>query len=248
MNEGLVVLVRGIIAFFTLLIFTRILGKQQISQLTFFEYILGITIGSIASELTVDLSSKAWPHFVGLLVWFLLTLALQFFTMKSKKIAQYVEGEPTVIIMNGQILEKAMKRLRLRITDLIELLRQKDVFDFSEVEIAIMEVSGTISVMKKPEYQNVTLKDLKIQGNKKGLNTDLIYDGEILEPNLKKKDLSKEWLYEQLDKYNIKDPSEVFYATLNSSGKLYIDKYEDEVNLKKIPATYSNKDKENENK
>jgi uncharacterized membrane protein YcaP (DUF421 family) len=148
LNEGLVVLVRVIIAFFSLLIFTRILGKQQISQLTFFEYILGITIGSIATELTVDLNSKAWPHFVGLVVWFLLTFLLQFITMKSKKVAQYVEGEPTVIIMNGEILDKAMKRIRFRITDLLELLRQKDVFDISEVEIAVLEVSGTLSVMK----------------------------------------------------------------------------------------------------
>jgi uncharacterized membrane protein YcaP (DUF421 family) len=88
---------------------------------------------------------------------------------------------------------------------------------------------------------------MKIQASKKGLNTDLIYDGIILEPNLKKKNLTIYWLKEQLKKHNIKDLSEVFYASLNSSGNIYIDKYNDEVNLQNIPASYSNKDKENEN-
>lgn len=242
MNEGLVVLVRGIIAFFSLLIFTRILGKQQISQLTFFEYILGITIGSIAAELTVDLSSRAWPHFVGLFTWFILTLALQLFTMKSKKFAVFIEGEPTVLIMNGKILEKAMKRVRIRITDLLELLRQKDIFDISEVEIAVIEINGTLSVIKKSEYEYVTLKDMKIKKSNKGLNTDIIHDGIILEENMKNKNLSMNWLLDQLNNRNIKDPSEVFYATINSSGNIFISKYEDQNNENEIPLTYSNKE------
>lgn len=247
MNEGLVVLVRGIIAFFSLLIFTRILGKQQVSQLSFFEYILGITIGSIAAELTVDLSSRAWPHFVGLFTWFILTLALQFLTLKSKKFSQYIEGEPTVIIMNGQLLDKAMKKIRFRLTDLIELLRQRDVFDIHEVEIAIIEVNGKLSIIKKSQYDNVTLKDMKISAKTKGLNTDLIIDGRILSANLEKKNLTKVWLDEQLAKRNIKDPKDVFYATINSSGEIYIDKYKDDINLNDIPITFSNKDSEPKN-
>lgn len=247
MNEGLVVLVRGIIAFFSLLIFTRILGKQQISQLSFFEYILGITIGSIAAELTVDLSSRAWPHFVGLFTWFILTLALQILTLKSKKFSQYIEGEPTVIIMNGIIFDKTMKKIRLRITDLLELLRQHDIFDIHEVHIAIIEVNGKLSVIKKSEYENPTLKDLKLTSKNKGLNTDLIHDGRILSSNLQKRNLNIAWLTEQLAKRNIKDPKEVFYATINDSGNIYIDKYVDQINLDDIPITYSNKDSEPKN-
>ena len=88
MNEGLVVLVRSIIGFFTLLILARVLGKQQISQLTFFDYVLGITIGSIAATLSVDLSSRAWPHWVGLMVWALIVWALQWFTLKYRSAGQ----------------------------------------------------------------------------------------------------------------------------------------------------------------
>lgn len=83
MSQAYVVAVRGIIAFFTLLIFARVLGKQQISQLTFFEYILGITIGSTASELTTDLTSRAWPHWIGLLTWTVAVLALQAVTINQ---------------------------------------------------------------------------------------------------------------------------------------------------------------------
>ena len=138
----------------------------------------------------------------------------------------------------------------MRISELLELLRIEDIFDIHEVEIAIMEVSGKLSIMKKSQFQTVTLKDMKIKSANKGLNTDLIYDGIILEPNLEKRGLSKKWLYEQLYKQSIKDPSEVFYATINSSGEIYIAKYEDHINTNIIPESYSNKrevNKENEN-
>src|SRR5690625_2352857 len=95
-NESLVVVVRSIIAFFTLLIFARILGKQQISQLTFFDYIAGITIGSIAASLTTDLTSRAWPHWVGLFMWALLVLIFQMVILKGRSLAKYVDGEPAI--------------------------------------------------------------------------------------------------------------------------------------------------------
>ena len=109
MNEGLVVLVRSTIAFFSLLIFTRIIGKEQISQLTFFDYVLGISIGSIAASLTTDLSSRAWPHWIGLLTWAVLGYLMELITMKWRYAAKYLEGEPTIVIMNGKIMESALK-------------------------------------------------------------------------------------------------------------------------------------------
>lgn len=103
MNEGLIVLVRGIIGFFTLLIFTRILGKQQVSQLTFFDYVVGITIGSTASTLTTDLTSNAWPHWVGLVTWTSLCLILQFITLKLKVAEKYLDGERAIHIFHMQL-------------------------------------------------------------------------------------------------------------------------------------------------
>ena len=209
MNEGLVVFVRGLIAFASLLIYARILGKQQISQLTFFDYALGITIGSTASTLTTDLSSRAWPHWVGLTTWFVAVYALQWITLKWRRASKYIDGEPVVVVMNGQIMENAMKKLRLRLSDLLEMLRQKDAFDIEQVEFAVLEISGKLSVQKKSQYQPVTPKDLNISTSYKGISTELIYDGVVVDQNLKQLNLDYQWLNIQLRKQGIKDPSEV---------------------------------------
>lgn len=227
MNEGLVVFVRAIIAFFSLLIFAKILGKQQISQLTFFDYALGITIGSIAATLTTDLSSRAWPHFVGLLTWCLLGYLMEYITEKWRYAAKYIEGEPTIVIMNGKIMESALKKMKYTASDLMGLLRVKDIFDLSQVDFAIIEPNGQLSVLKKPEYEPLTPKDMSIQKESSGISTELIYDGILINENLKQLNKTEKWLMNQLKIHKVKDVSEVFLATLTPSGSLYIDKYDD---------------------
>ena len=232
MNEGLVVLVRAIIGFFSLLIFARILGKEQISQLTFFDYILGITIGSIASELTVDLSSRAWPHWVGLITWASLAYLMEIISLKWRYAAKYIEGEPAIVIMNGRIMEDVLRKMKIRISDIMVLLRNKGVFDLNEVDYVIMEPNGQISVLKKSEHLPLTPKDMNISVSPTGISTELIYDGEIVEENLKEMNKDTKWLMKELKKRGIKDVSEVFLATLNDAGSLYVDKYKD--NIKKV--------------
>lgn len=232
MNEGLVVAVRSIIGFFSLLIFTRIIGKEQISQLTFFDYVLGITIGSIAASLTTDLSSRAWPHWIGLLSWAALGYLMELITLKWRYAAKYLEGEPTIVIMKGKIMEKSLKKMKYRTSDIMALLRNKGVFDLNEVDFAIIEPNGQISVLKKPEHLPLTPKDMNIKVMPTGISTELIYDGIIIEENLAQLNKDKAWLMKEINKQGIKDPSEVFLATLNPAGKLYIDKYDD--HIKKI--------------
>lgn len=229
MNEGLVVLVRSIIGFFTLLIFAKILGKQQISQLAFFDYVLGITIGSIAASLASDLSSRAWPHWVALLTWAALGYLMEFITMKWRYAAKYIEGEPTIVIMNGKIMENALRKMQFRVSDIMELLRNKDVFDLSQVDFAIIEPNGQLSVLRKPEYEPLTAKDMNITKKPSGISTELIYDGILIEENLRQLNKNKKWLMDQLKSKGIKDVSEVFLATLNPAGSFYVDKYEDHI-------------------
>ncbi|NLD26266.1 MAG: DUF421 domain-containing protein [Acholeplasmataceae bacterium] len=232
MNEGLVVIVRGLISFFTLLIYTRILGKQQVSHLTFFEYIMGITIGSIAASMTVDLSSRAWPHFLGLTVWFLAVYILQIITLKSRKLSIAIDGKPVIVMAKGKILEEVLRKNRFKLSELTEMLRDKGVFDLAEVDYAIIETSGKLSVLKKPEYQPLSPNDMKLKPKYKGLFTDLIYGGKILEESLRDKQLSRAWLTEVLKQNNIKHHSDVFYAAIDESGNLYIDRYQDHLILK----------------
>lgn len=226
-NESLVVMVRGVIAFVTLLILMRVLGKQQIAQLDFFEYVLGITIGSIASSLTIDLSIKAFPQWVGLVTWIVAVIISQYVTIRWRVAAKYINGEPTIIIMDGKIMEKTMRSLRYTLTDLLEQLRQKDVFDIEQVAYAIVETSGQLSVLLKPEYQSVKRKDLQLAGSPEKVNIELIFDGVLIEPNLRQAGVSGNWLRQQLQSRGIRDVSEVFLATINAKKQLYVDLYKD---------------------
>lgn len=232
LNEGLVVVVRAIISFFTLLIFARLLGKEQISQLSYFDYVLGITIGSIASEATVDVSSRAWDSWIGLLSWAVLAYLMQLITLKWRYAAKMIEGEPTIVIMNGKIMDKVLKKMKLRVSDVLELLRNQGIFDYNEVDYAILEPNGSLSVLKKSEHLPLTPRDMKIEVKQAGISTELIYDGVIVEENLKQMNKDKKWLMKQLKKYGIKHASEALLVTLNDAGSLYVDKYDD--NIKKV--------------
>jgi len=228
LNEALVVVVRSLIGFFTLFVFARLLGKQEISQLSFFDYVLGITIGSIAASLSVDLSSRAWPHWVGLFTWTVTVFALQLITYRSKKANLYLVGEPTILIKNGLIMEDSMHKLRYTIADLLKQLRSKDVFDISRVDFAILETNGQLSVLLKPEYQFTTPKDINITPPASGISTELIYSGVVVDSNLAAAGLDRIWLTTQLKLHGINNPSEVFLATFNqASASLYIDKFID---------------------
>jgi len=229
LNEGLVVVVRSVIGFFSLLIFTRIIGKEQISQLTFFDYVLGITIGSIAASLTTDLSSRAWPHWVGLLVWAALGYLMEVITLKWRYAAKVLEGEPDIIIMNGKILEKSLKKAKYRASDILELLRNQGIFNLNEVSYAIIESNGKLSVLKKPENQPLTPKTMNIQVKDEGMSIELIYDGILFTENLTQISKNKAWLMEQLKAEGINDISEVFLAVFNPDGTLYVDKYDDHI-------------------
>ena len=230
MNEALVTLVRSLIAFFTLLIFARLLGKQQISQLTFFDYVLGITIGSIAASLSVDLSSRAWPHWVALLIWSGTVLVLQLMSHRSVTANKYLVGEPALVIINGQVMEEAMKRLRYTTADLLEQLRSKNVFDLSQVAFAVLETNGELSVLFKPEYQPLTPKDLNMPGQASALNTQLIFNGHIMEENLRQLNLDHTWLSRQLGLQGIDDASQVYLASYNpATSSLYVDRFQDQI-------------------
>ncbi|MBU3126962.1 DUF421 domain-containing protein [Clostridium tagluense] len=229
MNEGLIVLVRGIIGFFTLLIFTRILGKQQVSQLTFFDYVVGITIGSTASSLTTDLTSRAWPHWVGLFTWTALCLILQLITLKSKTAEKYLDGQPTIVIINGKILEESMKKFRYTIGDLLSQLRDKDIFDIDQVAYAILEKDGQLSILKKTQCDPITPKDLNLKTSPASIDFEVIYDGSILQDSLDKINRNERWLMKQLKSKGINDASEVFLAIYNATSGLHIDLYKDHI-------------------
>jgi uncharacterized membrane protein YcaP (DUF421 family) len=228
LNEALVVCVRGIISFFTLLIFARILGKQQIGEITFFDYVLGITIGSFGSSLTADLSSAAWPHFIGLLTWVILGIMLQYVSLKSKKLSDYINDEPVIVIHDGMIMGDNLKRIKYTLNDLLSQLRLKDIFDISEVKFAIIEANGHVSVIKNLQFRDL-LYSMNFPSDCETLNNDIIFNGIIIEDNLEKLNLNHQWLENQLNEIGVNSPRLVFYAYQDSTKALKIDTYKDKV-------------------
>jgi uncharacterized membrane protein YcaP (DUF421 family) len=199
------------------------MGKQQIAQLTFFDYVVGITIGSIASTLSVQVNESLLSTLAGLVTWAMLAILLAYLSMHSPRFRQIVDGGPTVVVANGKILEDNLKRIRIPIDQLIAELRTKGVFNMADVEFALFEPGGKISVQKKFQKQPVTPGDLNISPQYQGLPTNLILDGILLEDTLRSLNLTKAWLQHQLSKQNIQDISEVSLAQLDTKGNLYVD-------------------------
>lgn len=228
MGESVVVLIRSSIAFLSLLVFSRLLGKTQMAQLTFFEYVTGITIGSIAGDLTTNLGVRPWPIYVGLIAWAGLTMLTQVAALKNRWVSKLLDGEPVVVIQNGQVLENNLRAIRLRGDDLVSMLRAQGYFDIKEVEVALMESRGGLSVLPRSQYQPVTASDLSLSTKYEGMGIELVVDGEIQKQNLRRLGLNVAWLKQQISQQNMQ-MDEVFLAVLDTQGKLYLDKYEDRI-------------------
>ncbi|MFZ7943511.1 DUF421 domain-containing protein [Neobacillus sp. 19] len=219
---------RAVGAFIVLFLLTRIMGRKQISQLTFFNYITGISIGTIAGAVTIDPSLKLSAGFVSLLTWSGLTLLVAYFDLKSRKARKWMEGEPVILIRQGKILEQQLKKQRLDMDELQLLLRSKDVFSIVDVEYAILETNGELSVLLKEGKQ--PLKQEAFLTSKKPKQTpiplQLIADGKIINENLQQLNVNRSWVEDQL-RVSGTNLSEVFYAELQQDGSLYIDKRSD---------------------
>jgi uncharacterized membrane protein YcaP (DUF421 family) len=220
-----------LIAFFAILFITRILGRQQVAQLTVYEYINGITFGSIAATVATDLGQSTWGHIIGLFLFGALTLLMAFLAKKNRKISKIIEGEPILVIQEGHILEQNLGIFHYTVDDLTHLLRKKDIFNITDVKYGILETTGELSVVRIAEKENVTVGDLKLKTSQEDLNTDIIVTGKIIYDNLKKRDIAVNWLTGQLKMMGVKNVNDIYYATLDENKKIYIDYFND--NLEK---------------
>ena len=223
-------LLRLIIAFITLLLLTRVMGRKEISQLTFFNFVSAITIGALTAVLIMDSNVSIFTGLLALVSWSVITIILAFIDIKFKKARIIIEGQPKILIKKGKIMEKELQKVQLDVDALNSLLRQKDVFSISEVDYAIFETNGNLSVMKKESNQPLTKSDAHIQQVSKAIfpiTTSVISDGKVDQKNLEKLNLDKNWLIKQLQQAGIISMSEVFYAEIQRDGKLYIDKRKD---------------------
>ncbi len=199
-------------------------GRRKIAELPIYDFLSVIVIGSVIGA---DISEPEIPH-LPTLFSVLLIVVLQYFVSRllinNKKIARKITFGPTVIIQNGQFIKSNMERLKYSIENVLMALREKDVFDLNEVEFAVVESSGTISVLKKAQFSPLTPSDMNINASAKGLSIPLIMDGKVYDGNLEQLNRDRQWLASQLQQAGIHDFSEVFYADINTGGKLYVSK------------------------
>ena len=228
MEHFIAVLWKSILIFVMLITLTRFIGRKLLSQMSFFDYVIGITIGTISGAYVVQMIEGMWV-LLSPIILTLLTIVFGFINMKSVHIRKFTEGEPVVLIQNGKILDKNLSKLRYHIDDLEMQLRSKDVFNPADVEFAVLEPHGQISILKKSQKLPLTPKDMGMDTKYQGMATEIIKDGEVFEENLKQNNLSFNWLYQELRKKNILNVEHVFYAALITDGTLYIDLKDDKM-------------------
>ncbi|MRN55151.1 DUF421 domain-containing protein [Paenibacillus monticola] len=230
MPEWIEVILRTIFAVVALFFLTKLLGKRQVSQLSFFEYITGITLGSIAAYVSLD-TDKTWHlGVIALLVWVVFSYGIEYLQIKSKKARDFIDFKATVLIKDGKILEDNMKKERLTTDELLEELRKKDVFKVADVEFAIMESDGAINVLLTRENQPLTPKHLGVKVAPERETQAVIMDGKVLDEPLDTLGLTRGWLQGQLDKLGF-TVENVFLGQVDSYGELTVDLYADKVEV-----------------
>ena len=218
--EALIYTVRCIIVLLFTWFCVRIIGKKSISQLTAYEFVALMLMANVAAEpLVFKISSKA---FLGSLIISIFTIIIGWLSL-HKKFYNF-DTKPDILIINGKVDKKALKRNRINLPFLLSMLRQEGHAKVSDVEFAILEPNGNISVIPTSQSRPVTPKDLKLQTQYEGISLPLIIDGEIQYNNLKYAKLDISWLNRELMKYGETKTENVFLAELDSTGKLYVDK------------------------
>lgn len=217
-------IIRTTLAFTALLILARILGKKQLSQLTFFHYATGIAFGSIAAEMAGQSDIKFTDGLIALIWWAILTLLMSYISLKSEKGRVALDGLPSIIVKDGMIMKKEMNKERLHINDVMMMLREQSIFSLADVQYAVLETNGELSVLKKIGQQEATKTDVQAAVPvPKYLPTALISDGKLMYQNLKEFNLTEEWLMKQLRNKGVESVEQVFLAQLQTDGTLWID-------------------------
>lgn len=214
-------------AFVVLLIMTRLMGRKQLGQLTFFNYITGIAMGTLAASIATDTQTNYINGLTSLIWWTVLTIIAGLISLKFSKARIVIDGQPVVVVKKGKILEGELGKLRMNIDDLNMLLREQKVFSVKDVENAILEANGKLSIMVKKEKQPVTKKDQNIfTVPPKYIPTQLISDGKVIDRNLQETGITLDWLKNQLNASDLRI-DDVFFVELQEDGTLYIDKRKD---------------------
>ncbi len=205
-----------------LFILSKIMGNKEMSHLNLFDYIIGITIGSIAAEMATALESDFTQPLTAMVVYALVTVLISYTTNHSLKARRIVEGKTLILLDNGKLYRNNFKKGKVDINEFLMQCRTNGYFNISEIQTAVLETNGKISFIPKSERKPVTLEDLNLKRKQEKLILNVVLDGIVLEENLKILSKDKEWLEKQAKKQGIKDTSKIFLATCDQEDNLSI--------------------------
>ena len=215
-------IIRALVSLTALFLVTKLLGKKQVSQLSLFDYVIGISIGNFAAEMTINVESQYANGLTAILVFGLIAYLVSYLTMKSIVLRRFFIGTPTILIQNSKIVEKNLKKVKFDINDLLETCRVNGYFDLSQIEYALMEANGEVSILLKGEYNPVTIKDMKLRASKQELVANIIIDSKIMHNNLKNMKKDNAWLEQELKIKGYKTLDNILLATLDNNDKLVV--------------------------
>ena len=227
--ELLMMVLKGSIAVTYLFLVIKMLGKKQISELNIFDYIIGLSLGNIAAEMTVNDEISIIGGLVSMTVYGVFSLLVSFVTAKSILARRFFTGFPVVLIGEGKISKEQLKKCKIDVNDLLQDARESGYFNINEINYAIMEPSGKISFLPKSKYQPVTPNDMKLKVSENSLNANLVIDGNIMEKNIKAIGHDKKWLLTRLKKEGYADVSNLLLVTCDNKEKLTIYKMDEKV-------------------
>ncbi|MBR6572444.1 MAG: DUF421 domain-containing protein [Clostridia bacterium] len=213
------VILTSLLSAVALFVIAKIMGHKQMSQLDLFDYVTGITIGSIAAELATELE-EPWKPLIAMVVYAIITVILTLMTSKFPKIRKFVNGTPTIIMNSGKIYRKNMKKAKMDLSEFMVLCRQEGYFNLNDIQTAIFEYNGRLTVLPKATKRPINPTDMNLVPPPETINTEVIMDGKILSENLKRLGLDEVWLKEELKCQGYKNAKEIFLGICDDNRNL----------------------------
>ena len=225
MTEIIKVVETALFSAVTLFILVKIMGQKEVGQLDLFDYINGITIGSIAAELATELEEPLKP-FTAMIVYGGVAVFLSFITSKFPKTRKYINGSPTILMDNGKLFRKNMKKARIDLSEFLVMCRQQGYFDLGDIQTAVFEYNGKLTILPVSSKRPANPADMNLKPKQEFLGTEVIMDGRIMGENLRRMGKDENWLKEQLKNQGFQEPGEIFFGVCDDQQKLAFYKYD----------------------
>jgi len=213
---------RTVFIYLAVLLSIRIMGKREVGQLSAFDLVVAIMIAELGAMVIEMTDMPLYLGLIPIITLVVLEISLSFLSMKSHAIRGIVDGSPSIIIADGKIIEKELRKLRYNMSDLLGQLREKDVANIADVQYAVLEISGELSVLLKADKRSVNLGDLGLPAKYEGMPTPLIFDGRIHYKNLQRLQLDEQWLLGEVRKQGLAGIKDVLFASRDTNGQLFV--------------------------